>query len=278
MGLTGDLIAYLNRLRAENGVPQVMHRDSGVSNLRASYMLRRNLFSHYNENGIHPGVFFSLANNYYSGEENIGLFRSNRPFLKNEAQVLGIGKDLIWRMVYEDGGNGWGHRDSLLDPCFNYADVSVAWDSRRVFLVVTMIGVWVDWEKPPSLRGGILSLSGKTEVMRPEQVIIFYDSPNPSYVSKEYYDFGEPVAGLTSGDFYYGGLRTIKARKWRMDSRIELEFPFYPYSGKGVYTLVISGKDTRPLKWNPVNKSRLSGCKLLTFSFVYYGRRRIGDL
>jgi hypothetical protein len=161
LSLPKALVDYLNSLRKENGIPSVNYANSGTSNLRARYMLDHNLFSHYDLEGVHPGYYFTKTSNYYGGEESIGMTFYGRPVLRDGVQVMREAKRILYRMLYEDEESNWGHRDSLLDPCFNYSDISVAWDSRRIFVVVTMISAWVDWVIDPQVTGQRLQDEGQ---------------------------------------------------------------------------------------------------------------------
>ena len=46
-----QVLAYLNQLRAEHGVPQLYYANTGYAKFRANYMLVLNQFRSYHEGG-----------------------------------------------------------------------------------------------------------------------------------------------------------------------------------------------------------------------------------
>ncbi|BDC17478.1 CAP domain-containing protein [Acidianus sp. HS-5] len=265
MSITRSLVDYLNKLRRENGVPPVNYANTGTANLRVNYMLKERLFSHYDRDGRPPTYYFTSTGNYYGAEESIGFTSSNLPYFKDGVVALKSAKQLIYNMVYKDEDSDWGHRDSVLDPCFNYADVSIAWDERYLFLDIIMVADWINWENSPKYTNGIFSMKGKVNVMIPDKVLIFYDEPSPSYTQRRSYDYGKLIAGVLPKDYYFEGVSTITASKWRMDGVIDVEFPLK--IEKGIYTIVVTAKDPRGITWSPkVQKSRIGMCNILTYS------------
>jgi|ECHhosMinimDraft_1075155.scaffolds.fasta_scaffold10928_1 hypothetical protein len=265
MSLVRKLLDYINKLRRDNGVPPVMYANSGAANYRVNYMFRENLFSHYDREGIHPIYYFTLTGNFYGAEESIGYAQSEGLYFKDGVSALNGAKRMIYDMVYNDQESNWGHRDSLLDPCFNYADVSVAWDSRRLFLDVMMMAVWTRWEMKPSWHNGRFRMKGTVKEMMPEGILIYWDEPNPSYISRPYYDFGRPLAGVLPDGYEYHGIKTITSSKWIMGEKVEVEFPLN--LGVGVYTVLQLAKDRRGINWRPMTSKRVGECLILTYAF-----------
>ncbi|QKR00653.1 hypothetical protein GWK48_09890 [Metallosphaera tengchongensis] len=265
MSLVRTLVDYINKIRSDHGIQPVKYANSGASNFRANYMLKENIFSHYDKEGVNPVYYFTRAGNYFGMEEAIGYTFSIFPRFKDGVSVVNVSKDLIHQMVYDDQESNWGHRDTLLNPCANYSDVSVAWDSRRVFLVITMISAWVNWGVNPSIRDSVFYAKGRVRVMSPESVIIFQDEPNPSYVSRRYYDLGRPIEGVLPPGLFFRDLRTIRPYTWKMGEEMELKFPLQLTGG--VYTVVVNARDSRRVKWKPLSGRDPELCSILTFSF-----------
>jgi hypothetical protein len=263
LSLPKALVDYLNSLRKENGIPSVNYANSGTSNLRARYMLDHNLFSHYDLEGVHPGYYFTKTSNYYGGEESIGMTFYGRPVLRDGVQVMREAKRILYRMLYEDEESNWGHRDSLLDPCFNYSDISVAWDSRRIFVVVTMISAWVDWVLTPRLQGNVFKMRGKVRVMSPTHVLVLRDEPHPGNVSRRFYTLGEVVAGVSPQGIYQG-IETIRPTRWELGRNLDVEFPLD--LERGLTTVLVLGRDPRGISWSPLGQRRPGECKLLTYT------------
>ncbi|MCI2414183.1 MAG: hypothetical protein MPF33_02850 [Candidatus Aramenus sp.] len=266
MSLVRQLLAHLNKLRGEHGVPPVNYANTGVANFRANYMLKENLFSHYDREGVVPNFYLTRAGIYYGAEESIGFSSTSSPYFRDGVTALHHAKKLLEDMVYNDEGSGWGHRDSLLDPCHNYADVSLAWDSRRLFLDIIMLSAWVKWDIPPRVEDNVFKMRGEVMTMSPEQVLVLRYVPSPSLTSRGYYDLGEPVAGIAPRGYRFLGLPTVIARRWEMGRHIDVEFDL-PV-GSGVYTVLVLGKDPKGISWEPKGDPRRVGvCKLLTYTF-----------
>jgi hypothetical protein len=265
MSITRNLLDYLNKLRKENGVPPVNYANTGTANLRVNYMLKENLFSHYDKEGKLPIYYFTSTGNYYSAEESIGFSSSNSIYFKDGVIALKQGKQLIYNMIYKDEDSNWGHRDSLLDPCFNYADISIAWNNRTLFLDIIMVSAWIKWINPPNFKNNIFSMKGEIMTMIPQNILVFRDDPNPSYTSRRSYDLGQLIAGVLPKNYLFQNISTISATKWVMNKLIDVSFPFKP--SKGLYTIVVTSKDPRGIVWKPkVQISRLGICSILTYS------------
>jgi len=265
MSITRNLLDYLNKLRKENGVPPVNYANTGTANLRVNYMLKENLFSHYDKEGKIPIYYFTSTGNYYGAEESLGFSHSDSLYFKDGVVALKQGKQLIYNMIYHDEDSDWGHRDSLLDPCFNYADVSIAWNERNLFLDIIMVSAWIKWINKPNFSNGIFSIKGEVNVMIPQNILIFHDEPNPSNISRRNYDLGKLVAGVLPKNYVFQGISTIHAIKWEINKIIDVKFPLKV--NKGIYTILIRAKDPRGINWRPkVQNSRLEMCNILTYS------------
>ncbi len=58
-------------------------------------------------------------------------------------------------MIYNNSAAGFAHRDSLLDPCNNYAAVATARDGGKFYLAVYMISMHGVWLEPIKTAGGL---------------------------------------------------------------------------------------------------------------------------
>ncbi|EZQ12058.1 hypothetical protein CM19_00265 [Candidatus Acidianus copahuensis] len=266
MSLIKNLIEYLNRIRLENGIPHVSYENSGVSSFRVNYMLREQIFSHYDKNGIHPCYYFTKVGNYYGSEEAIGYAEYSQPWLREGVTVINTSKKIMYNMVYNDEESDWGHRDTLLNPCFNYVDISVAWNSRHIYLNITMIAKWIHWDVYPSIDKGKFYMRGKLLEMRPKSILIFRDIPNPCYTSRKYYDLGKLIAGILPKGFMYKDIYTITAKKYRVDEELEIEFSL-PTQENGILTVVLIAEDPRGIKWEPKSGKSINQCPILTYAF-----------
>ncbi|BCS92471.1 MAG: hypothetical protein MjAS7_1079 [Metallosphaera javensis (ex Sakai et al. 2022)] len=261
--LPGEILKLVNELRVMHGVPEVRYANTGVAQYRANYMLTERLFHHYDKHGFPPFYHFTRLGNYFYSEEALGFVHfENYP----EHKVKDLVRKVVLDMVYNDAESGWGHRDTLLDPCFNYADVGVARDGENVYVNITMVSAWIHWLIPPRVRDGVFYSRGRVFNMAPEKVTIFRTEVSRVNLSKKYYDLGEPVAMVLPSPYYARGIETIRPRTWRMGQELELEFTL-PRVG-GLVSVVISGRDLRGMRWEPMTSKRVGECNLLCYPQV----------
>jgi len=262
------LINFLNTLRIQNNVPSVRYANTGFAHFRSAYMLKTRVFSHYDVTGIAPPLFFTTLGNYYYMEESIGYAWSNTPL--SYSTTVQISEKLLYDMVYNDADEGWFHRDTLLDPCFNYADISVSFNFNEIYLDVVMINARIDWISTPKISNGNFSLKGRLtdDNFIPKQLIIYRDEPKPDRINDHSYSLGEPVAGVIPKPHYYKSIETIRPYKWRMDSSIiEIEFPLKLFT-RGVYTILLHAEDKRKIHWSPYTERKIGECGIMMYSFL----------
>lgn len=250
--LPSEILSLVNELRRRHGVPEVRYANTGVAQYRANYMLREKLFNHYDRQGLPPFYYFMIHGNYFYSEEAIGYVQfRNYPEHMVEEAVRGI----IMDMVYRDADSGWGHRDTLLDPCFNYGDVGLARDRNYVYVDVTMVSAWIQWASPPRVKDNMFHAKGKVFHMVPERVTLFRAEVSERNLEKRSYDLGEPIAMVLPEPYYVRGIETIRPKTWRMGQELELEFRLPKF--QGLVSVVISGKDLRNVRWNPMTPKQV---------------------
>jgi len=277
------VIDRINEYRGREGIPPVEPMESRASRFRAEYMYEHDVFSHYDLEGRHPVYYWTkLDGGLYWFEENLGYTMCVGGFcIDPMKQAL----DHVYAMVYQDDDSSWGHRDSLLDPCNNYASVAVAYDDRRFYLVIHMISRWIAWIEPPSYNGVVFRAKGVVVNfnLKPEssrgytfyQVIIYRDSPRAENVRKRAYDLGDPYAGVLPVGYpgYYVEVKTIRARKMyaREEGGVwlfEVEFEFSPEE-PGLYTIVMLARNELDIRWTPMSPQggdRLRWCRLMAYT------------
>ena len=267
MNLSTYLVNYLSELRVKNGSTPVRYANTGYATFRANYMLRNKLFSHYDINGIPPQYYFTRLGHYFYMEEALG--KSSTTSFFTTSDVIEESKKLIYDMIYNDENAGWGHRDTLLDPCFNYADISVAYNSHEIYLVVAMLNARIDWVLKPMFKNGVVRFQGKIlGDMIPTSVFIYRDVADPKRVNSLSYSLGEIIAGVVPKPYYYKGVKTIRPLEWYLsESFISVSFPFQ-ITEKGIYTIVVHAKDKRGIVWRPYTNRRVGECEIMMYSIL----------
>ena len=265
-----QVLAYLNQLRAENGVPQVYYANTGYAKFRAFYMLEHNQIRVYHEGGIPCYYFFNRMGHYHYMEENSAFTSYQGQITPND--VIEGAKRWLNEMVYNDSEYGWIHRDSLLNPCFNYADVHVAYTSNALYMVIAMINARVSWVVKPYYDGKVVRFEGRVHSgVEPTHVEIFRQVLDPRKVEGYYvYIYGDPIAGVVPEPYYFERVETIRPTEWAMNSSyVKVAFPFAP-KDRGLYTIFLVGKDKRGIKWTPKSSKYpdLNSCPLMMYTVL----------
>jgi len=261
----------LNRYRAENGVPPVEFIQLKTPLFRVEYIYNHSHLSHYDVEGRHPIYYYTLLDGgVYAVEEDLGLC------VNCERDVSKVAERLIYKMVYDDALSFWGHRDSLLDPCNNRVSIAVAYDSRKLYIAVYMVGVWADWIEPPRYHNGTFSFKGYVYLPPRDdfyEVFIYRDVPTlANYHIRHSYSLGEPYAAVLPPDYrgQYRNVTNIRADRYvlrREGDRwyVDVAFRFEPPDG-ALYTVVMYANSTG-VKWEPKSpSSRLYRCKVFTYT------------
>lgn len=270
-------LEMLNRARVAEGIPPVGLANLTAAQFRALYMARRDYLSHYDVEGRHPVYYYTaLDGGLYAVEEN--------GFMCSGCSIDGdLGKRMVELMVFEDDGSLWGHRDSLLDPCNNYAAIAVARNGSRIYAVVYMVARWVEWISPPSYSNGVfyakgiakLPPSGKLDDGRLYYKIFIYRAElAPGNYLRSSYSVGDLYAGVLPPGTraFYPDIKTIYADIYSVEEiggwwLFEVKFRFTPPDG-ALYTVVIFSKTTGVV-WAPKapwGAARLQHCKILTYT------------
>jgi len=148
------------------------------------------------------------------------------------------------------------HRRNILDKWHKKVNLGIAYDAQSLHLVQQFEGDYIDFNKPPSISGNILSMSGKVSLGTIENVAVYYDplpQPlSPAQLEAPPYDYayslGEDIGTILSpppsGSFYVGLAPTdVIATRWNVKAdgafAIEANVSSILSKGKGVYTVVI---------------------------------------
>ncbi|MDH7555421.1 MAG: CAP domain-containing protein [Candidatus Methanosuratincola sp.] len=268
-----SVLEEINSARAALGLPLVdPSLEYVAANYRAQDMLAGGYFNHYDLSGRLPNFHYTSLGGAYYIEENLGYIYFPPV---NADRAINSSRELVHDMIYDDAASGWGHRDSLLDPTNNRAEVGVAWNGSCLFLVVHMVKEWVSWSNPPHLSNGAFSCSGDLTLNGStlKSVVIYYSDPcdhdDFSYsaslrvlVGEKSYGLGSQVAGVAPAPMFYPGLQTIRPTKWSISGQsFSVAFNTYglrSIAGQGLYTVVFYASNTLGVQ-HPYDPDRYSG-------------------
>ena len=244
-------------------LPTLSLDDSNLAQNRANDMIERNYFSHitpppFLQNWNYsspPNLLYTQSGGQDYFEENI-LERycpGNQACISlvNQSDLQNYLNDDLYSFIYEDNSSNWGHRDSLLNPCFNYVSVGMNWTDSQYRLVAHMEGKWIKWETSPTFDNGLFTASGyidnKFSIDPNQDVQIFFSTPSQINQMTHSYSVGNFYAGLTTPGYVYNYpyANTIYPGTFTYDKstgKFNLEFRFNR-DNTGVYTIVMFATD-----------------------------------
>lgn len=268
-----SVLDEINSARVALGLPPVdPSLEYIAANHRAQDMLTGGYFNHYDLSGRLPNYHYTSLGGAYYIEENIGYIYFPP---MNADRAINSSRELVRDMIYDDAASSWGHRDSLLDPTNNRAEVGVAWNGSCLFLVVHMVKEWVSWSNPPHLSNGAFSCSGSLAPNGStlKSVVIYYSDPGDhddfSYsaslhvlVGEKSYGLGTLVAGVAPPPMFYPGIQTIRPTNWSISGQsFSVAFNasgLRSIAGPGLYTVVFYASNTLGVQ-HPYDTDRYSG-------------------
>jgi len=265
-----SVLEYLNSERSKRGLLPVKLM-VGIAQFRADDMINQGYFGHYDPKGYPPFYYYTIKGGIYAMEENCGEYAIIGGSI-SPTKVPNYAVKSVKDMIYNDALSDWGHRDSLLDPSNNFVDIGVAWNSKRMVLVIHMIKKHVEWIKRPNVRDMVFSASGKfvSNDLKFYEVLVFYHPPpREEFTNKRSYSIGEPIAGIIPGNAYFKGIETWRPLKWSVTGeKFDISFKIKPTKGSGFYTVVIFATYKGQLN-HPFDPSRGNYWSVLEYTVFY---------
>ena len=189
----------------QTGLGPVTLGDNVAAQLHAESALDNCFLSHWGLDGLKPYMRYTLAGGYQSNGENAsGLSYCIKPsdgYRRNGTAMQEIREAM-------DGLMGSpGHRDNILDRWHKKVNIGLAWDSYNFAVIQHFEGDYVEYEHRPTIRNGLLVLSGMAKngvTFRVDDdlgVQIYYDPPphplTQGQIVRTYcYDGGLLIAAL----------------------------------------------------------------------------------
>jgi len=175
------MLDLINEARADAGVSPVVLGDNTAAQLHAEAALANCFSSHWGVDGLKAYMRYSLAGGYqYNAENMSGLdycvksgdgYRAISNFRENVRNAM------------EGLMNSSGHRRNILNMWHKKVNIGLARDMYNSKVVQHFEGDYVEYDRLPSIRNGMLSFSGtaKNGVAFGEErdlgVYLYYDPP-----------------------------------------------------------------------------------------------------
>jgi len=253
-----ELVEYalelINRDREANGLAPVTLGSNAAAQKHAEERLANRYGSHWGMDGLKPYMRYTLAGGVNYEAEN-GFWTETTWFGGRDPSYRRDPKEML-EQAQESLMVSPGHRKNILDKWHKKVNLGIAYNGERLDLVQQFEGAYLDFIKPPSISGDILTMTGNINIGTIENVIIHYD-PLPEPLTPEQldsppYDYAyglEEEIGLIvpplPPDYFYVDLPSfaVIATEWNMESdgyfTIEVDLSEILSQGKGVYTIVI---------------------------------------
>ena len=208
-------LRLINEQRAGQGLEPVALGTNDAAQMHAEDALANCFSSHWGSNGLKPHMRYTLTGGRQYSSENVS--GSNYCVKPGDGYVPVSDVDVEIRKSSDGFFRSPGHRRNILRPQHKKVNIGIAWDRHNFKMVQHFEGDYVEYEKAPSIQGGILSLKGRVKNgagIGSEDglgVQIYYDRPprrlTLGQLSRTYcYGIGLEVAALReplAGGWYY---------------------------------------------------------------------------
>ncbi len=200
-GTQADLFQYMlgliNQDRQAAGINPVVLNYNAAAQQHAQDMLDKNYqAAHWGTDGLKPYMRYTAAGGLNYEGENSAYYSSNQPVnLKQKLQ------ELQSTMMAEIAPND-SHKVTMLNKWHKKVNLGIAYNTNTLCLVQQFEGDYVEYSKPPTLNGKILSLTGHflQQTIKLQNIFITYDDPPKPLTTAQlnqdqyhHYDFGQRV-------------------------------------------------------------------------------------
>jgi uncharacterized protein YkwD len=262
----------VNQDRKIHGVGPVGLSNIASAQNHADDMLSSGYFSHWNTDGVKPYVTYTKFGGRGEMAENIGYVMVHCLAVNCYANSFDPFKEINdseYKMMYDDAGSNWGHRDNIINPDHTHVNFGIAYDNERFYFVENFENDIVDWQIT-TLNSNYLHLAGQMPSGYSLDQINVFSDPSPKPLSSQdldgtapynagYYDQGE-LAGVIlpqlTGDSYYpecgAGKTTLHSTKgdWCVDyttyvnnsqlpNGIDITSDVSKWQGAGLHTIYV---------------------------------------
>lgn len=199
------MLDLINEARVDAGVSPVVLGDNIAAQLHAEESLANCFSSHWGMDGLKAYMRYSLAGGYQYNAENVSGFDYCIKAADGYRAISNFRENV--RNAMEGLMNSSGHRRNILNMWHKKVNIGLARDMYNSKVVQHFEGDYVEYDRLPSIRNGMLSFSGtaKNGVAFGEErdlgVYLYYDPPTHNLtrgqVSRTYcLSSGMQVAGF----------------------------------------------------------------------------------
>lgn len=188
------MLQLINEARTREGLSKVVMDNNPAAQVHANNLLANCISSHWDIDGLLPGMRYSLGGGYQVNNENV----SGSDYCKSE----GLGYSPITSLSNEvqkamdSWMNSSGHRETILKPYQKKVNIGLAWDRYNFVAVQQFETDFVEFTTLPQIRDSVLAMGGQVrnganlEQGDHFRVIITYDPPprklTPGQISRAY--------------------------------------------------------------------------------------------
>lgn len=169
------LLELINADRASFGLSPVELGSNPAAQDHAEEMLEHSYLSHWGLNGMKPYMRYTLAGGMNYEAENISGV-SSPPQAGVRYRTISPREEL------KETEKGWmessGHRASILNPWHRRVNIGIACNRITCAAVQQFEGDYIEFEEPPTLSSGMLTVAGKLlGGFKLSSIQIWYDRP-----------------------------------------------------------------------------------------------------
>ncbi len=149
------MLSLINAARSDAGVLPVLLGRNLAAQQHAEAQLSGCWTSHWNTEGLTTYMRYSLAGGYHPHRENV-LGQAYCDGDRRQQPNIRVRIDRMLAVWLDSPG----HRATLLDPEYRRVNIGLAWNARYHAGVQVFEGDYVNFDRLPSLEGGVLRFSG----------------------------------------------------------------------------------------------------------------------
>ena len=254
-------LQLINTDRASHGLAPVMLGDNPSAQWHADDMQLHEYIAHWDTQGRKPYMLYTLAGGQGAVAENVAMMRSSVTFFPIPVTIGSLSAreaiaTLQHDMVYDDADSDWGHRDTILGQHYQFVNIGISFDSKRLSLVQHFEHRRVTFRSVPVLEGTRLTV-GVTldDSVGPLGAIAVYFDPIPFAMSAAELNSAPHSCSTGSGDprvvilpplpanYYYSSLdpNDLVATVWNVNGQnVMVQAELGPLASEpGVYTVVL---------------------------------------
>ncbi len=178
------MLGLINEARAGYGRAPLALGSNDAAQLHADALLEGCALSHWGLDGLKPYMRHTLVGGVGANAENVSGLSYCITAADGYRAIRSLEDEV--RESMEGFLASPGHRRAILGRWHTHVNIGLAWDGYNFRAVQHFEGNYVDWEQPPTIVDGVLSLAGRTfngagfgESSHPSVQVYFDPPPGP---------------------------------------------------------------------------------------------------